>query len=196
VSIAVGNYALRRYHIVKNEKAEKKNHMVQPPFSKNVKTNIARKFLQLIDKHFPRSSRLYRIFNRNSVKVSYSCMSNITSDISNRNRHLPGKKNESEGTGNHPVTNDNLQRPQPFFRKSRPTKYSDFDAPTRNKITETRVCSNASPPPLSPVFSVSMATAVPSTKINVSAITNADVSSSRSVFTSPTRYHSQLRYLK
>ncbi|CAB4000775.1 RNA-directed DNA polymerase from mobile element jockey [Paramuricea clavata] len=68
--------------------------------------------------------------------------------------------------------------------KSRPTKYSDFDAPTRNKITESRVCSNTSPP-LSPVFSVS--TAVPSTKINVSTTTNDDPSSSPSVFTSPTR---------
>ena len=71
-----------------------------------------------------------------------------------------------------------------FFRKSRPTKYSDFDAPTRNKTTESRVCSNASPP-LSPLFSVS--TAVPSTKINVSTTTNGDPSSSPSVFTSPTR---------
>ena len=67
-----------------------------PPFSKNVKTNIARNFLQLIDKHFPRTSRLYKIFNRNSVKVSYSCMSNIKSVISNRNQHLLGKKNEPE----------------------------------------------------------------------------------------------------
>ena len=48
-----------------------------PPFSKNVKTNIARNFLCLIDKHFPPNHKLHKIFNRNTVKVSYSCMNNV-----------------------------------------------------------------------------------------------------------------------
>ena len=80
----------------KTRRRKRKIIWFNPPFSKNVKTNIARNFLQLIDKHFPRTSRLYKIFNRNSVKVSYSCMSNIKSVISNRNQHLLGKKNEPE----------------------------------------------------------------------------------------------------
>ena len=37
-----------------------------PPFSKNIKTNIARNFLCLIDKHFPPNHKLHKIFNRNS----------------------------------------------------------------------------------------------------------------------------------
>ena len=41
-----------------------------PPFSKNVKTNIAHKFLQLIDKHFPPSNKLSKLFNRHTVRVS------------------------------------------------------------------------------------------------------------------------------
>ncbi len=45
-----------------------------PPYSKNVMTNIARNFLHLIDKHFPKSSGLHKIFNSNTVKVSYSCL--------------------------------------------------------------------------------------------------------------------------
>ncbi len=53
-----------------------------PPFSKNVKTNIARNFLCLIDKHFPPNHKLHKIFNRNTVKVSYSCMNNVKSIIS------------------------------------------------------------------------------------------------------------------
>ena len=44
-----------------------------PPFSKGVSTNVAKKFLGLLDKHFPRGNPLHRIFNRNTVKVSYSC---------------------------------------------------------------------------------------------------------------------------
>ena len=56
-----------------------------PPFSANVKTNIGRKFLNLIDKHFPPSSKLNKIFNRNTVKVSYSCMPNMRSIINQHN---------------------------------------------------------------------------------------------------------------
>ena len=59
-----------------------------PPYSKNVKTNVVRKFLQLIDKHFPKSSRLHTIFNRNNNKVSYSCMRNVKTSISNHNNQV------------------------------------------------------------------------------------------------------------
>ena len=38
-----------------------------PPYSMNVKTNIARNFLQLLDKHFPPGHKLHNIFNRNNV---------------------------------------------------------------------------------------------------------------------------------
>ena len=62
-----------------------------PPFSKNVKTNIARNFLCLIDKHFPPNHKLHKIFNRNTVKVSYSCMNNVKSIISKCNTRVTGK---------------------------------------------------------------------------------------------------------
>ena len=35
-----------------------------PPFSKNVKTNIARNFLHLVDTHFPAGHKLHKIFKR------------------------------------------------------------------------------------------------------------------------------------
>ena len=34
-----------------------------PPFSKNVKINIARSFLHLVDTHFPAGHKLHKIFN-------------------------------------------------------------------------------------------------------------------------------------
>ena len=52
-----------------------------PPFNKSVSTNIAKKFLLLLDKHFPRNNPLHKIFNRNNVKVSYSCTENISKII-------------------------------------------------------------------------------------------------------------------
>ena len=57
-----------------------------PPFSKNVKTNVGKCFLSLIDQHFPNSHSLHKIFNRNTLKLSYSCMTNIKTIISNHNK--------------------------------------------------------------------------------------------------------------
>ena len=57
-----------------------------PPFSKHVTTNVARKFLNLIDKHFPKDHILHKIFNRNNVKVSYCCMNNMSRIVDAHNK--------------------------------------------------------------------------------------------------------------
>ena len=44
-----------------------------PPFNKAVSINVAI-FLRLINRHFPKSHRLHKTFNRNTVNVSYSRM--------------------------------------------------------------------------------------------------------------------------
>ena len=41
-----------------------------PPFSKNVATNVGKCFLSLIDKNLPKSNPLHKIFNRNTLKLS------------------------------------------------------------------------------------------------------------------------------
>ena len=56
--------------------------------SQNVWTNIAKSFLCLIDKHFPKSHKLHKIFNRNNLKVSYSCTTNMANIIQSRNRKI------------------------------------------------------------------------------------------------------------
>ena len=58
-----------------------------PSYSVSVKTNIGRKFLNLINKHF-QDHRYKNIFNRNNVKVSYSCMPDIKSSITSHNAKL------------------------------------------------------------------------------------------------------------
>jgi hypothetical protein len=63
-----------------------------PPFSTNVKTNIASRFLKLIDKHFPKTHKLAKVFNRNNVKVSYSCLPNIASSIQAHNKKILSDK--------------------------------------------------------------------------------------------------------
>ena len=62
-----------------------------PPYSKNVETNVGKCFLSLIDKHFPKSNPLHKIFNRNTLKLSYSCMGNIKTIISNHNKAVISK---------------------------------------------------------------------------------------------------------
>ena len=66
-----------------------------PPFSENVKTNIAKQFLHLLDKHFGRNHKYHKIFNRNNVKISYSCMDNVTNKISSHNKKIINSGNET-----------------------------------------------------------------------------------------------------
>ena len=78
-------------------KRKRQRNMIwyNPPFSKSVKSNIARNFLQLIDKHFPKTNPLHKIFNRNTVKVSYSCMPNVKSTISRHNQQILSTRRSS-----------------------------------------------------------------------------------------------------
>ena len=64
-----------------------------PPYSKNVKTHIAHEFLNLIDKHFPPNSKLSKIFNRHTIRVSYSCGENIKTFITRHNKNILNRLN-------------------------------------------------------------------------------------------------------
>ena len=66
-----------------------------PPFSANVSTNVGKKFLTLIDKHFPVHHKYRKLFNRNNLKVSYSCMSNMESIIKKHNTKILNKKTQT-----------------------------------------------------------------------------------------------------
>ena len=59
-----------------------------PPYNASVLTNIGKVFLSLIIKHFPPSHRYHKIFNRHTVKLSYSCSPNVQSAISAHNRKI------------------------------------------------------------------------------------------------------------
>ena len=56
-----------------------------PKFNQNVTTNVAKKFLSFIDKHFPRNHCYHKLFNQNTVICSYSCMSNMKAIINSHN---------------------------------------------------------------------------------------------------------------
>ena len=59
-----------------------------PPFNLSVKTNVAAEFLKIVDKCFPKGHILNKIFNRNTLKVSYSCTQNLENIIAGQNSKL------------------------------------------------------------------------------------------------------------
>ena len=62
------------------------------PFSKTVATNVAQRFLHLVVNYFPPRSRLNKIFNSNTVKVSFSCMQNMSGVLKAHNNSVLRKK--------------------------------------------------------------------------------------------------------
>ena len=59
-----------------------------PPFSLDVKTRVGDKFFRLISKHFPKENPLSKIFNRNTIKMSYRTTPNMKKVISSNNRKI------------------------------------------------------------------------------------------------------------
>ena len=72
----------------KKNKRKRKILWFNPPFSANVKTNVGKIFIKLLRKHFPKTHQFYKIFNKNTVKISYSCMRNMGSIISSHNENV------------------------------------------------------------------------------------------------------------
>ena len=62
-----------------------------PPLSLNVKTNVAKRFLAIVSKNFPKNHKFRKIFNRNTIKVSYSCLPNMSRIISTHNKKVLSK---------------------------------------------------------------------------------------------------------
>ena len=83
-----------------NEKPRKRRRnrniiWYNPPFEGNVKTNIGKEFFKLMNDCFPKTNRLSKIFNKNSIKLSYSCMNNMEQIITAQNNRKLKKHEES-----------------------------------------------------------------------------------------------------
>ena len=75
-------------NLITKRKRQRNILWFNPPYSKTVKTKIGKFFLQLIKKHFPKEHKFHKIFNRNTLKLSYSCMPNIKTKINAHNREI------------------------------------------------------------------------------------------------------------
>ena len=85
------SHVKRRHH---------RNIIFNPPYSRVVITNVAKKFLQLIDLRFPPSNKFHKISNRNNVKVSYCCTQNVENIIKSHNKKLINSSNHHKQSCN------------------------------------------------------------------------------------------------
>ena len=76
----------------KEKKNKRKILWYNPPYNSSVATNIGKRFLSLLDTHFPPNHQLRKIINRNCVKLSYSCCKNMRSIILTHNQKLLSNK--------------------------------------------------------------------------------------------------------
>ena len=75
-------------NLITKRKRQRNMLWFNPPYSKTVKTIIGKFFLELIKKHFPKEHKFHKTFNRNTLKLSYSCMPNIKTKINAHNREI------------------------------------------------------------------------------------------------------------
>jgi len=89
-----------KYESVVNRKRKRSRNIIyfNPPYNANVKTNVCQFFLRLIRKHFPSGHRYSNLFNKNTLKLSYSCMENVGDIIKKHNAKMLAE--------NEPLKND------------------------------------------------------------------------------------------
>ena len=68
-----------------------------PPYSQNVETNIGKLFIKLVSKHFPKNRKYHKMFNLNTLKLSYCCVTNVGNII---NQHKSKVLNKTNGNIN------------------------------------------------------------------------------------------------
>ena len=73
-----------------NQSTQQKKKVIwfNPPFNKSVKTRIDKVFLRLVKQHFPRHYKFHKIFNLSTIKVSYSCTTNMINNIKKHNSQI------------------------------------------------------------------------------------------------------------
>ena len=84
---------MRQYQKPKenNQNKKKRKHIVirfNTTYSKSVKTNIGRILIKLISEYYAPNHKSVKIFNKNTIKLSYSCMPNIRSKINGHNKKI------------------------------------------------------------------------------------------------------------
>jgi len=59
-----------------------------PPFSESITSNLGKQCFKILDEEIPRDHKLYKIFNKNNIKLSYSCCRSLNNIINSHNKKL------------------------------------------------------------------------------------------------------------
>ena len=99
----------------KKRKKPRNRHIMwyNPPYCSSVNINLGKEFLKLVDKHFPDSHFYNKIFNRKTVKISYSCMSNVKTLIQSHNKTVISNFNNRHikaNTNNNSINSNNKNK--------------------------------------------------------------------------------------
>ena len=82
-------------NLITKRKRQRNILRFNPPYRKAVKTKVGKLFLRSTKKHFPKERKFHKIFNRNTLMLSYSYMPNIITKINAHNieflRNTPSK---------------------------------------------------------------------------------------------------------
>ena len=94
-----------KHHPISRRNRSRNIIWFNPPYSINVETNVARRFLNLVKKHFSKH-RYHKIFNKNNIKVSYCCMDNMEKLVKKHNSNILKKDDTMKRTCNCRVKNE------------------------------------------------------------------------------------------
>ena len=74
--------------------------LYHPPFSSNVETSVGKTFIKIVKQSFPNGRPLHKIFNTNTLKLSYSCLPNVKKIIDGHNKKIcdDNKKSKMQKT--------------------------------------------------------------------------------------------------
>ena len=75
----------------KNKSRKRKIIWFNPPFCKLANIDVGKYFLRPIDKHFKQDNILHKIFNRKTLKISYSCTKNMSQIMNSHDNELINK---------------------------------------------------------------------------------------------------------
>ena len=75
----------------KRKRRQRRIYWFNPPWDMNVATKIGKKFFQILDETIPPGHPLHKVFNRKTVKLSYSTMPNMLKKISVHNSRVTAK---------------------------------------------------------------------------------------------------------
>lgn len=79
----------------KNKNRKRRIFWFNPPYDMAVKTNVGKKFLEIIDKCFPPGHILRPYFNRHTCKISYRTLPNMYAKISVHNHKVTKMYNDA-----------------------------------------------------------------------------------------------------